>query len=341
MTSQELIEELEAQRNLMIDVATGGSRFQEVNDDFKERRERIRGGLLERNLSDLITFSDLWSWHAKWSDGTLPTYKERRQYLNRLLDPLIEQVRQFKPLTDYDQVIANIDNLDGLELDVNSYYGDSEYSSFVDEWAFPKVKLLHAHLKRLGFSDLIEEMENIRLEEGRYVRIIETLRGFIFPETRTRVQALKKEAPPTEPQMPQSEEVLPHSLVSNTRGYIEKIVFQINGTYEQGWFDACAVMIRRLIETLIIEAFENHNIAGNIKSPSGDYLYLRDLINRTLTETAWNLGRNTKTGIPHLKDIGDQSAHSRRFIAQRADIQNIIPDLRTVVQELLFLAGLK
>lgn len=131
------------------------------------------------------------------------------------------------------------------------------------------------------------------------------------------------------------------SLVRGTRGYIEKISNQVNGAYENGWYDACAVMLRRLIETLIIEAFEFHNIETKIKNPSGDFLYLRDLIDKALSEKSWNLGRNTKHALPRLKEIGDKSAHSRRFVAQRGDIQPLLSDIRTVVQEFIYLAQLK
>ncbi len=148
--------------------------------------------------------------------------------------------------------------------------------------------------------------------------------------------------PPSEGTKPQSQPVLPHALVSGTRGYIERVVFQINGCYEKGWFDSCAVMMRRLVETLIIECFETHGIANNIKNTStGDFLYLGDLISRTLSEKTWNLGRNTKRALPRLKDIGDQSAHSRRYNAHREDIDKLVSDFRTACQELIYLARLK
>lgn len=135
--------------------------------------------------------------------------------------------------------------------------------------------------------------------------------------------------------------VLPFVLVRGTRGYLEKIVNQINGCYENGWHDAAAVMIRRLLETLIIEAFEKHDIAEKIQSSSGDFLYLRDLISAALSEPAWNLSRNTKSALPRLKDVGDKSAHSRRFNAVRGDIDPLLADIRTAVQEFIYLAGLK
>ncbi len=108
-----------------------------------------------------------------------------------------------------------------------------------------------------------------------------------------------------------------------------------------GWYDACAVMIRRLIETLIIESFEKASIADKIKNDNGDFLYLKDLIAKCLSETCWNLGRGCKQALPKLKDIGDKSAHSRRFNAQRGDLDPLLKDVREVVQELIYLSGLK
>lgn len=147
--------------------------------------------------------------------------------------------------------------------------------------------------------------------------------------------------PPSEGTRPKSEMVLPHSLVKGTRGYIERIAYQVNGCYEYGWYDACAVMMRRMMETLIIEVFEHHNISAQIKNPGGDFFYLSDLISATISQTVWNLGRNTKQALPRMKTLGDQSAHSRRFVAHREDIDKLQADFRVVVQELLFLAKLK
>lgn len=147
--------------------------------------------------------------------------------------------------------------------------------------------------------------------------------------------------PPSEGTRPSTQQILPHAMVRNTRGYIERVCFQINGSYENGWFDACSVMMRRLLETLIIEAFESHKIDANIKNAAGDFLFLKDLIDRLAQETSWNLSRNTKQALPKLKLLGDQSAHGRRYNAHREDIDKLSVDFRTVCQELLYLAKLK
>jgi hypothetical protein len=101
-----------------------------------------------------------------------------------------------------------------------------------------------------------------------------------------------------------SRELFPISIVAGTPAYIEKIAVQANGCYERGWYDSAAVMIRRLIETLIIECFEKHGTEAKIKNSDGNYSFLGDLIQRFLSES-WSISRNTKNSLPKLKDIKD------------------------------------
>ncbi|HEX5440586.1 MAG TPA: hypothetical protein VFW76_06860, partial [Ktedonobacterales bacterium] len=147
--------------------------------------------------------------------------------------------------------------------------------------------------------------------------------------------------PPAEVQPALKEPVVPSVLFKNARrNYLMRVVHQINTTYQHACYDSCAVMIRRLIESLIIEVFEAKKIDSKIKGPAGEFYMLRDLITATLNEP-WNLARNAKTALGRLKTVGDLSAHSRRYNASRHDIEDFIPDIRIVVQELLTLAGLR
>lgn len=136
--------------------------------------------------------------------------------------------------------------------------------------------------------------------------------------------------------------VLPLILVKNTRGYIEKLVYQINGCYDNAWYDACAVMIRRLVEVLIIEVYEKDKRISNITDSKRNTLYMLDgLITVLLNDSTWKLGRNTITGLPKIKNLGDKSAHTRRYNALRNDIDNVKSYLRDIVDELVNLAQLK
>ena len=147
--------------------------------------------------------------------------------------------------------------------------------------------------------------------------------------------------PPDEGFRAESQKVIPMSVVRGTRGYIEKVANQIYGCYEKGWYDACAVMIRRLVETLLIEAFENNKIESKIKNSQGDFLVLDKIIDKALTEPSWNLSRTTKKALPLLKKVGDLSAHNRRYNANLKDIESVLDDVRVVAEEFIYLASFK
>jgi hypothetical protein len=132
--------------------------------------------------------------------------------------------------------------------------------------------------------------------------------------------------------------IVPLELVEGTRDYIAIVTREINKTYEVDCYDACAVMIRRLVETLLIEVYEAHGIEARIVEPSTrDYFALSKLIDKVRAETSLPLSRNTKKALRDLKDVGDLAAHNRRFIAVRDYIDELKLGLRVVVQELVYL----
>ncbi len=90
MTEHDCIKELEAEKAMMVSVSTGGARIQEVNQDYIERRHRIRPFLLTIGVADPNPYPDLWAWYGKWSSGELPTYRSRREYLTQLFQPTMD-----------------------------------------------------------------------------------------------------------------------------------------------------------------------------------------------------------------------------------------------------------
>ncbi len=93
LSTGDLLDEVEAQRGLMVSVATGGPRIDTLNAEYVDRRARIAGGLSERGIRDPNPYSDLWGWHGKWSSGDLPTYASRRAYLSEMYGPLLDELR--------------------------------------------------------------------------------------------------------------------------------------------------------------------------------------------------------------------------------------------------------
>jgi len=139
---------------------------------------------------------------------------------------------------------------------------------------------------------------------------------------------------------PPSDSVLSRALFDGTRGYLEKVVDQINKSYDAQLWDCCAVMGRRLLETLIIEVYEHDRRSDEIKGPDGNFKMFNGLIDHILSDRNYNLSRNTVEGLKEQKRLGDLSAHNRRYNAQPNDIKKNSGDLRVAAEELLHLSGL-
>jgi len=97
-----LVQEVDLQKDLMIAVATGGPRINEKNDEYKQRRLRIKTYLRQVNELDPNPYSDLWAWYGKWSSGDLPSYQSRMEYIGDLYQPLFEKLASgnLRPLSE-------------------------------------------------------------------------------------------------------------------------------------------------------------------------------------------------------------------------------------------------
>ena len=150
--------------------------------------------------------------------------------------------------------------------------------------------------------------------------------------------------PPEEGEPASGHRVLSQTITIRTKNYIERIADQMNECYERGCYDACLVMMRRLVETLIIECFEANHIADRAKK-DGHFLMLNELIEvlcKVDSEPAgWNLSRKCKEALPKIKKRADLSAHSRSYLARRHDVDDIRDDLRIVVEDLVHTAGIQ
>jgi len=85
-----LLAELLIHRDMMIDVATGGARIQEVDDYYRARETRIRQTIPE-GVQYENPHDDLWDWYRHWS-ADLPQYKDRRFYVRQLFGPAIDAI---------------------------------------------------------------------------------------------------------------------------------------------------------------------------------------------------------------------------------------------------------
>jgi len=122
LNHKELLQLLEKQKSLMIDVATGGSRIQDVNDVYKKQRRIIRAELKKLNFEDPNPFYELWKWYGKWSSGELPSYQSRRDFISDMYQPLIDNLIE-TPSFLGEQIFLNVDSWEKLTSNINELGG--------------------------------------------------------------------------------------------------------------------------------------------------------------------------------------------------------------------------
>lgn len=134
---------------------------------------------------------------------------------------------------------------------------------------------------------------------------------------------------------PMSAELIDISIFEHTPYYLKQIAEEMIRCYDGGHYNATLVLMRKLVETLIIECFEKYGVDVDIKDGSGAFYYLSDLITKFLSATKWNASRNIKKSLESVKKYGDLSAHNRRFLARKSDIDAFRFELRQALQEII------
>lgn len=147
-----------------------------------------------------------------------------------------------------------------------------------------------------------------------------------------------------QPRINHAEGYVPEAVWIDTRDYIVKVCRQLNGCFANAYYDAALVMLRRLFETLIIEAYDYWGRRAEIDDGSGNPRMFGKLVEQVKGvngHKGLSVGRNCKYALDAVKDLGDKSAHDRRFNACAADLTKIQGDVRAAVQDLFEIASLK
>lgn len=106
--------------------------------------------------------------------------------------------------------------------------------------------------------------------------------------------------------------IISNEIIEKEKDYFKKVIRQINGCYQDGYYDACFVMIRRSIETLIVDVYEHFGKESEIKDLEGDYLNFSKLVDKVLENNVIKLSKIAKRDIKIIKKFGDTAAHNRK-----------------------------
>lgn len=207
--------------------------------------------------------------------------------------------------------------------------------------AFTKVKNeeLNTYGDGIGYIEIMSAYTNPN--DGHALKLSETLQKMAkqqlnLKKIENRIQFYEEISDLEKEKVIEQIELFSLDLVKDSPTYIQKMAKQIILCYNYTLFDSCFIMLRKLIESLIIECYEKNKIQQSVQdTTTGNYFFLGDLITHFITEKTWTLTRNTKEALPKIKKYADLSAHNRRFSAKKNDIDQIKLELRIVIEELI------
>lgn len=136
-----------------------------------------------------------------------------------------------------------------------------------------------------------------------------------------------------------SSELIDETKFCGKRKYLDRLITQINHSYAHNCYDACAVLMRRLFEILLISAHQYHNIDDEIKDCNGNYIMLESLVKKSQNNTKLKIGR-IKNDFDLIREIGNYSAHGLTYTAGKKDIDDIKLMYRVMLEEMYNKAGL-
>lgn len=226
------------------------------------------------------------------------------------------KIERFKLTVLYYKLFKSIDEIEVKEI-VN----------FLESNGFPKANITRLKNRIKGTRDLIKgsKKDNVKIGVKAEDKLLNE-----FPILKEKDETLVAE-----------ETILPNTLFMGTRGYIEKLCIQINGTYENNYYDACAVCMRRLLEVLLILTYQKSNKESDIQNSPNEYRNLSFIINFTKSNNQFHISKGVLDTMDEFRKVGNLSAHRIQYNCKPKEINDIKLNFRAAVEELMYKSGLK
>ena len=135
-------------------------------------------------------------------------------------------------------------------------------------------------------------------------------------------------------------ELIEEAKFCGKRNYLDRLIQQINHTYGDNCYDACAVLMRRLFEVLLVLTYQNKGVEADITKADGTHKMLDAIVRDAVQNRTLSIPTRISRHFDDFREVGNNSAHSIAYTAGRLDIDNIIRDYRVMLEDLYNRAGL-
>ena len=135
-------------------------------------------------------------------------------------------------------------------------------------------------------------------------------------------------------------ELLDEGKFCGKRKFLDRLIKQINHTYKNNCYDACAVLLRRVFEIVLVLCFQNNDIESEITRTDGSHMMLEGITKKAVGNSILKIPKRITDYFDAFRDVGNCSAHNITYIAGKKDIDDISRAYRVMLEELYNKAGL-
>ena len=136
------------------------------------------------------------------------------------------------------------------------------------------------------------------------------------------------------------DELIEEAKFCGKRPFLTRLIQQINFTYGKNCFDACAVLMRRLFEVLLVLAYQHKGIEADITKADGSHKMLEGIVKDAVQNGKLGIPARISKNFDAFREVGNNSAHNITYTAGKLDIDKIARDYRVMMEDLYNRAGL-
>lgn len=173
------LSELLIHRAMMVSVATGGSRIQDVDDYYRARAIRLRQTLPEGVTYD-NPHADLWAWFHHWKEH-FGTYAERRQYVRQLFGPAIEAIAKRSLLPSEPREATGWERVDRALSKARSQLETASAEEDCQAIGLLCREVIISLAQAVYDPAIHESLDGVRPSETDANRMLEAYIGHVFP----------------------------------------------------------------------------------------------------------------------------------------------------------------
>ena len=260
--------------------------------------------------------------YFRYDDGKL-TQESVSQFVNKL-----GGIAYNKSRSPVDQELYHIKNICKKSY---AYWNDFQGDDILERYV-RSLRKAHWSDERI-LNDLQTEVKRVCNSSRNWTQWSDTMEQWI-----TDIENWRLEDNST---IKESGTILPTQLFDNVSYNIQSICKQINASYENNLYDCTAVMMRRLLEGLLVLAYQHYGIEFEITENSCWHFTLDKIIKNAAKNSTLALSANTKRDMSLFKDIGNYSAHKIWYNSTKQDIKPHILKYRIIIEELMYKAGVR